>query len=130
MKMNRTFAALKLVAGIALLGMGTAADARVLAGGSIYGGTSQTQGTCYLYNAGTSTVTISSRQIIRESGINLNPTGCTTLLSNRTCAITMPIVNNRAHACRFVFTPDSADVRGAFEVRDNNLDILNSIELK
>ncbi len=56
-----------LIIPVALITMGTAANATTLAAGAIYGGTTQAVANCYLYNADDSAVSVLQSQIIRHA---------------------------------------------------------------
>lgn len=121
--MRRVFAMTLL-----MLGFGVAAHADILVAGPMFGGSTQTDAVCYLYNAGTGAVTVTSNQLIREPNINLtlNFDTCGTLSSGRVCAIATNITNNAAHVCRFVISPSWADVRGTLEIRAGGTVLQNS----
>jgi hypothetical protein len=117
---------------VLLLGLSVTAHADILATGALYGTTSQDNILCYLFNAGTGLVTVTSNQIIRESGTNLSlaADNCGTMAPGSTCRIFVSgIVNNLAHSCRFVLSPSAADVRGFMEVR-SGLTVLVTSELR
>jgi hypothetical protein len=99
---------------VALITMGTAANATILATGALFGASTQTTAICYLYNAGGSTVTVESSQIIQQNHgpITLSSNNCSALAAGAICAISANIVNNVGHACKFVISPDGAEVRG------------------
>ena len=116
-----------------LLGVITAAQADTLAAGASYGGATQTFAACYLFNAGTGPVTITSNLIIREPNLPLvlSLDSCGVLAAGASCAIAAPIVNAAAHSCRMIVSPSGANVRGSFELREAPLGrILNSLELR
>jgi hypothetical protein len=119
--------------GVLLLGIGTTVQADILAGGAIFGGFNQQLAVCYLYNAGGSTVTVTSNSIVQQgvaTPLVLNFDNCGTLAAGATCVIQAPIVNNLAHSCRMVVTPSGSDVRGNFDVRTTAGVILNNSELR
>lgn len=110
------------------------ANADILASGPINGGQSQTTATCYLFNAGAGTVSISSEGIRR--GASTAPLALThdfcgsTLASGASCVIQANTAFGDAHSCRFVVSPSGADVRGSFEVRDSIGNILNQADMR
>jgi hypothetical protein len=105
---------------VLLMGMSVAAHADILATGLLYADSSQNAANCFLFNAGTGPVTVSSKQIIREDGtpITLNfQNSCGTVLApGRTCGIGGSI-GNAGYQCKFVISPSAADVRGNFQIR-------------
>ena len=117
---------------VSLLGISVVAHADTLAAGAAYGGTAQTLANCYLYNAGTGPVTVTSNVIIREPNVSVPLTfhNCAALAAGSICAIAANIQNNVAHACRMVISPGGADVRGTLEIRDASGRILNAVELR
>src|SRR4051794_30760232 len=81
---------------------GAAAHAEILAGGSIYGGTSQTDAVCYVFNAGGTAVDLGKPEIRTQNGAlkTLNTNSCpATLGARRGCAWAAPIASNLAHEC-------------------------------
>jgi hypothetical protein len=123
----------KLSVALTLAAMAAAAYADTLAGGAIYGGSTQLQGVCYLYNAGGATVGVTTNSIVRQGSavplVNASD-DCGNLAPGATCGISANLVNNLAHSCRMVVTPSGANVRGNFEVRDAEGRVLNDIELR
>jgi len=101
-----------------LLGLSVTAHADTLASGILYSDPSQIGANCYLFNAGTGPVTVTSKQIIGFDGIpillNFQNT-CGVLAPGRTCGIGGSI-GNKGYACKFVISPSAADVRGDFEI--------------
>ena len=123
----------KLIVGAILLSIGAVANADTLAGGAIYGGPSQTTATCYLYNAGTGPVTVTTNSIIRRgtlTPLTLTYDDCSTLAAGATCFIEANIENGSAHSCRMVVSPSGADVRGSFEIRNSSAQVLSNTELR
>lgn len=121
-----------------LLGMGTAAQASVLAAGSLCGGPTQSVAVRYIYNAGPGDAKITGLGIFREPNISLpiaNNCGALpfVLASGSSCNIVASIVNNHAHNCRYVVVPNGTtvpNVRGGFEVRTANQTVLSNLELR
>ena len=113
---------------VLLLGCSVVARADILATGPMYGGSTQTQAICYLFNAGTGPVTVTGNQIIREPNTNLalSVDSCGVLAAGSSCGIAAVIVNNLAHSCKFVLSPSGADVRGVMEIRSSNAVLQNS----
>ena len=111
-----------------LLGFSVIARADILATGSMYGGPTQNNAICYLFNAGTGPVSVFSNQIIREPNINLAlfTDTCGVLAAGSNCTIGANIVNGLAHSCKFVLSPSGADVRGVMEIRSGGTVLQNS----
>ena len=112
-----------------LLGLNVAAHADILATGMMYGGPTQNNAICYLFNAGTGPVTVVNNQIIRQSSdiLPLTVDNCGVLAVGTTCAIAVgSITNGLPHACRFVLSPSGADVRGVLEIRAGGIVLQNS----
>ena len=116
----------------ALLGLSAAAQADILAAGASYGGPTQSSAVCYVYNAGTGPVTVTSNLIVREPNVALPLAfdSCAALAPGSSCGIQAFIVNNLAHSCRMTVTPSGADVRGTFELRNGSGEVLNNVELR
>jgi hypothetical protein len=113
------------------LGLLPGVHAELLATGSLYGGGSQTQAVCYLFNAGAASVSITINQIVREDGVvqTLTADTCTTLAAGRTCVILANIVNTLSHSCKMVVVPSAADVRGVFDIRQGT-SVLQTMPLR
>jgi hypothetical protein len=127
------YAKIRLFIGVMVVSMAASAYAHTLAGGAIYGGGTQVAGVCYLHNAGGSTVSVTTNLIFRQgSTVPLANTfdDCSSLPPGGTCGISANIVNNLPHSCKMVVSPSGADVRGSFEVRDGQGNVLNNIELR
>jgi hypothetical protein len=107
----------------ALITMGTVANATTLASGASFGGPTQNNAICYIFNAGSSPVTIvGTVEIISQfSGVlPLSFNGCGTnraLASGAICNVNANIANNNPHACKVVITPDGGLVRGNLSIR-------------
>jgi hypothetical protein len=111
-----------VVAVVALLLAATlpARSADILATGPGYGSDSQAVARCYLYNAGGTSVRVSSVRIIRENTgpvpVNCN---CGTLASQHECECVAAIINSAAHACKAVVS-DKTNIRGTFVIFPNS----------
>jgi hypothetical protein len=119
--------------GSALMTLGAAAQADILAGGAMYGGPVQVNAVCYLYNAGTGPVTVTSNSIFREGVAAALPNifdSCNNLAPGASCGISANVVNFAAHNCRMIVSPSGANVRGTFELRDGAGNVLNNVELR
>jgi hypothetical protein len=121
-----------LVLAVLLTSLGTAAQAEILAGGPLYGGTTQTDAVCYIFNAGAAAVSLGKPQIRTQNGSlkSLSSNNCSaTLAARRGCAWAANIASNLAHECQMDVS-SKTDVRGSLEIRNSSLDILNSVELR
>jgi hypothetical protein len=123
----------QLLLSAVLLSIGTVANAETLAGGAVYGGVTQTQVACYLFNAGIGAVTVTTNSIYQEgiiAPLPLTADTCNTLAPGATCVIATNVGNNATHSCRMVVTPTGSDVRGSIEIRDIRNNVLNNQELR
>jgi hypothetical protein len=116
-----------------LVGCGTA-HAATLAGVG-YGGTSQGWATCYLFNTGSTAVSITSKGFVREfdaSSPTLAYDGCgTSIAAGFVCAFQAPIDSIAGYACKVTLGSGAANVRGELELRStSNSTILNNVPLK
>ncbi len=118
----------------ALLSITATANAAVLASAPIYGGLNQALAVCYFFNAGATAVNFSNQQLfdqnsnIQESNIKTN---CGTLAPFSTCAFFTDIKakNSSAFACRAVVSA-TGNIRGSFEIRDAEANVLQNTPLK
>jgi hypothetical protein len=121
---------------VLILGMGVTAHAGILAAGALYGSPNQTVAACYLYNAGTGPVTITTKQIFQDgrgtpaiSLVSSSDNCPVQLAANASCGIGANIVSiYDAHLCKFVVSPSTADVRGGFEIRAG-ASVLTNVDL-
>ncbi len=115
----------------AVIAGATPAAAETLSSPPIFGGFRQTAVVCYLFNAGTSAITISKLVIYTESGAIAGQTGtCPAKLQpNKTCQLAPVVVSNTAHICKVTLS-DKANARGSVEVRDANSNILARADLR
>jgi hypothetical protein len=120
----------KLLVVTAFLSGATAVHADILSG--IAWAAGQANVTCYLFNAGPGTVSITSNNIFNEAGgTALTSTSCgTTLAAGATCWIGASVPGTGAHACRSVISPSGDNVRGEIEIRNSGSVILNSAPLR
>jgi hypothetical protein len=99
-----------------------AARADIIGTGPGYASTAQYQAICLLYNAGSTAVTVTSVQIIREytGPVALKAT-CNgrTILPGNDCGATADTATNVAYACKAVIS-SKTNVRGTFELADFN----------
>lgn len=111
----------------------TAQAAEALAGGPLYAGTAQSIAVCYLFNAGTTDLTINGFALATPSGTpaNLTTKQCgTTLAARHICGIAATVSNSVPYVCRFVVSPDKANARGTLEMRAENEVTLQNTELQ
>jgi hypothetical protein len=83
-----------------------------------------------LFNAGSGTAQITTRQIIANSGAAITPTVNTcasSLALNTACEFSAPIPGNLALSCRVTYNGAGAALRGVTEVTDIAGDILNDV---
>jgi hypothetical protein len=121
-----------LIVLVALITMGTAANATTLAAGAIFGGPTQNTAVCYLYNAGGSPVSVSGSQIVQQfiGPVPLTINQCDVpLVAGGICGIAANAANNAPYACKFVISPDGGAVRGTLEIR-SGLTVLKNAELR
>jgi hypothetical protein len=116
---------------VALMTLGTAANATTLAAGAMYGAPTQTTAVCYLFNAGNSTVSVSGSAIVSPSGpVSLTSNTCGSQSGGTTCFIIAPINKDLAYSCKFVISPDGAAVRGTLEIRNGSSTVLQNAALR
>ena len=119
-----------------LIGLGSAAQAEILASAPVYGGTPSNGGfvVCRIFNAGLTTASISVRQIFNDLNVSvpLTADSCNVaLLPSRYCAYIATVVGNRAHSCRLVATGIDIKLRGVAEVnRPGGAETLNAIPMQ
>ena len=114
-----------------------------------YGGNSQAQAVCYIYNVGKTPVTIVKKEFTREkdpvdgSG-SFPPLGPITwdtcvdprsgrnvqLLPKTFCAYVANIPHQGGTGCIVELSPNGENVRGILEIRDAGNSIVNSISLR
>jgi hypothetical protein len=95
----------KLIMCIAFLTFGMAAQADIFAGGPLYGSHGQTHAVCYLFNAGTAPVKVTTNEIFRLGTVGslpLNFDSCNVVAPGAGCVISAPILDASSHACRLV----------------------------
>jgi hypothetical protein len=136
--------ALTVLAG--LITMGTAANATTLAAGGIFGGTTQNLANCVLYNAGDSNVSVLDI-LIASTFVGRVPTSFNNCLGvlhpGAICNVQANIKNDASHACKVVFSPNGAAVRGVLVIssaanissqttgrNDSAITVLQNVELR
>jgi hypothetical protein len=113
------------------IGMGTVAKAELLAAGAAYGGPTQYTGVCYLFNAGTTSVSVSSISIYDEVGnayISLS-NNCSSLAPKRACRTVSRIFEGIAYSCRALVSL-KANIRGELEFRTSTGVVLTNLEMR
>jgi hypothetical protein len=106
-----------------------------LLAGVAYGGPQQRQAVCYLFNGGTSQVSISAKALIPEPPYGTTPfpfvydTCLGSIAPGGVCAFVAQLTFNGGTACS-VTLGNSKDVRASLEIRDLNNVILNNVELR
>jgi hypothetical protein len=108
-----------LTATVLLLGTSVAAHATILAGGPIFGGVTQTIAECWVFNAGSTAINITSSRIIRDDGVSIPLffNSCGTLGAEDTCGIAGLINSSQLHSYTIVFPESKTNVRGSLEIR-------------
>ena len=110
---------------VALIALGGAAKADILSGGPLYAGSpAEIGGTvvCRLFNAGISSITVSTRQIWDNTGASdgLFSDSCgVPVTPGKYCAYTAKIAGNLAFSCRAVTNGIDNNVSGVIEI-DNS----------
>lgn len=121
----------KLVMAAALLTGVTIAKADILSG--VGYGPNQSGVTCYLFNTGPGSVSITSRAIYAENGSTYQVVGtcATSLAAGQMCFFSATIpASGGASACHAVISPSAAGVRGEIEIRNVGGAVLNSGPLR
>jgi hypothetical protein len=125
-----------LIISAALITMGAAANAATLSAGALFGGSSQNLANCLLYNAADSDVTISDSLIASTFVGRVQPSfnNCRGVFTHGSvCNIQANIVNNAAHACKVVFSPNGAAVRGVLMISNSKgavTTVLQNVQLR
>jgi hypothetical protein len=94
----------------------------ILAGGPLFGSPSQKTAVCFVYNGGTTNVTLAVPRILQPGGFPLPLTSntCrTTLAPGQICQVTA-VIDNLQYSCLTRIGPSKANVHGMLEVRDQN----------
>lgn len=112
------FRTLVLVAGLVAAPVASHAS-ELLATGPIYGGSTQAVGVCYLYNSGSSSVTLSSAAIDDQNGGNVTATSTcgATLAGGASCALSATFSSLEAHFCTVTASAVKA-LRGFLDIRN------------
>jgi hypothetical protein len=135
-----------LVASLALL-ISNAAHADILATGGVYGGPNTSVVACYLFNAGTASITISTAQIVGElgptysgkpivpgAGFDFNSCGIfpAILPAGATCGVATDNGSNQAWSCNFGMkgTGTAINTRGVMDIRASDSTVLINSNLR
>jgi hypothetical protein len=106
-------------------GLAGTAQAVTLESGVVFGGPSQTHVACVLVNLGTTTVTLTSKQLVGQFSGVMKPTfdDCgRSLLPKQTCSFQVPTPTNESASCKVVVGQTTAEVRGTMMSLTDPLD--------
>lgn len=120
-------------AGLGTVLAGTVYAAELMAAGGLYAGQSQAVALCSIFNGGSAAITLSGFKILGSNGataLQLGTTCSSTLTAGSTCRIWTGITATDTYACRVMVGPSKAAVRGTFELRNSNQNVLGRIELR
>ena len=124
-----------LLAATIVVGMTSISHADTIASGPVFGSTAQGVAVCYIFNASTSNLTVSSIKIIREpDGVALpvvtNNCPPTPFGPGGICRTVSNVSSTNVVACRATVS-SKANARGSLEIRNSpNTATLNSQELR
>ena len=128
--MNRKLV-IAFITGLVVLSS-TAALAGILASGPVFGGTSQRNAVCYVFNIGAPTQ-ISSGAIRNQSGAIVasvtNTCNGATLPVFGTCAISIGPLAIQAYECTIQTLGTPVDLRGVMDIRDSTGKVLVNSDL-
>ncbi len=121
-EMKLRLAFVTLAALTTFIGLGGVAQAKIYASGPLYaaGGPVGGQFVCRIFNAGSTSATITSRQIFTNTNVSMALTSdtCTVALgSTQYCAFITTIVGNLAHSCRLNAVGSGLVIRGTAQVQ-------------
>lgn len=132
-----------LVTSLVLLLISSAAHADVLATGAVYGGPTTHTVTCYIFNAGPTSVQILNGNIYDETGrtylftfntcsSGASISGIVNLGANKICGISVDNASNpnQAWSCSFGTLGGTPLVRGVLDLRDINNNVLINSDLR
>ena len=117
--MKKSLRARTLVIGLTLLAATAQAQTTIFASGKLYGGPAQTLANCYLYNAGTTAITLTGLGVRNQLGAREQPSTntCTTSLAGgQGCQMQAYIFNDEPWDCS-VGVSSTTDLRGSLEIR-------------
>jgi hypothetical protein len=117
-----------LIAGsLILIGLGSVAQAEVLASAGAYAGPTGVTALCYFTNTGGSWIYPTSVTIYREPNVVVPQltSNCGTLPPNSTCRAYSSITVIANHWCKMV-VPSKAALRGRMEIRNSSGVVLSS----
>src|SRR5690242_5675096 len=122
-----------ILAAAFILGCATAAQADDIIGSALlYASANQTIATCYFFNASPANVQLSGIQILTRGAqhISLTTNNCpATLLPHHACTISGRI-NPQPYQCVAIAAPNKTGLRGVMEVEDDNLNVLQTTDLR
>lgn len=125
-----------IMGGAILLALGSAAGAdEILAGGNLFGGPAQSRVVCLFYNAGDTSVRLTSFEITDQFGtpMPLVIDQCTAANSRirpgRTCGIAADITSQFSFSCRATMA-DKQNMRGVLDLRDADQHVLANTQLR
>jgi hypothetical protein len=125
------------IASIAVLLGSASVEARTLASGPNYGGSTVRNGgtvTCRLFNAGTTTVSVNNRRLITNTNsvVPLSSDSCGAPLGpEENCAFSAPITGNFAYSCLVNASGSTVSLlRGSIDVTNTLNSLLNSLPLQ
>lgn len=120
---------LAVCAAVILVAIPVSAD--TIASPPIYGGLSQDKLFCYVYNAGSTAISITAVKGYVESGASgVIPSNCPSQLQpGKSCQGIQRVSTTDAYGCRITLT-NKASARGSVEIRDINTHILNRADLR
>ena len=109
-------------------------DAGILGAGPAYGGPGSVGGavTCRIFNFGTSTVSITTRQIFTNTNVSipLASDTCNVALGvAKYCAFTARITGNLAYSCRVIAVGTETHISGVAEIQLPNGSISTTLPL-
>ena len=128
-------ARLVLATAIILVAMAPGVRAEMFGAGPVYGGPVSVGGsvTCRVFNFGTSSVSIPTRQIFTNTNslVSILGDSCSVPLgAAHTCAFTGAITGNFAFSCRLIATgTDDTRLSGMAEIQNSTHNVLNSVPL-
>ena len=125
---------LGFVFGAMLLGFSGTAYADILASGPVYGGTSASSGTmnCRMFNAGTTVLFLTARQIFTNTNVSIALGGDTcgnAVNPNTYCAFTAASLGNLAYICKVTTSAAAPKLRGVAEFVTSGNVIINTLPI-
>ena len=107
----------------------------ILAGGSLFASPAQNTAVCYVYNAGTTSLTLSGAKLSNFAGttLALNINTCTgALAAGKSCTFAALNIVADPINCKVVVAPKKTNARGVLELRNGNAPgiSLTNVELR